>query len=243
MRAERALALVASLCALSLLGALQEPKPDTDTRAEHVFKNIQLFKGQPAPEIGHAMNFMTAALGVNCEFCHVRSSEGKWSFEKDDKDEKQTARKMILMTRKINEENFDGSNVVTCASCHNGRHSPVPVPPLPVPASSDKRPEGAPPTVEEILGGYEQALGGHTGLEAVKSRILRGTVTSRGKTQDLEIDSGGGRIAIVTRGPDGAASEVYDGTSGWMAGPHGIGPVREGPDLDTLKRASDLQGD
>jgi hypothetical protein len=239
VRPAPALAAVCSLSALAFLGASAQEKPgDEDTRAEHVFKNIQVFKGQPSSEIGPAMAFMTGSLGANCEFCHVRSAEGHWDFAKDDKEEKQTARKMILMTRKINEDNFDGTNVVTCASCHNGRHSPNPVPQLPPPGAAEKRPEGPALTVDEVLAGYEQALGGRAALEAVKSRVFKGSVTSRGKTQPIEIQQGDGRVAITT----GDETQAYDGTSAWNSGPHGGGPVEE-PELQSLRLAADIHQD
>src|SRR5690348_3906847 len=39
--------------------------------AEERFKNIQIFKGQPAPNVMRAMQFFTRSLGVECSFCHV----------------------------------------------------------------------------------------------------------------------------------------------------------------------------
>jgi hypothetical protein len=93
---------------------LQPPK-----LAEEVYKNIQLFKGMPAPDLLHAMQSFTRSLGVKCEFCHVQDA-----FDKDDKREKQTARKMILMAREINTDNFSGHMRVTCWTCHRGSSEP-----------------------------------------------------------------------------------------------------------------------
>jgi photosynthetic reaction center cytochrome c subunit len=90
------------------------PKP-----AEEAFKNIQVFKGVPAPDMLKAMRAFTHSLGVKCEFCHVEGA-----FEKDDKPEKQTARKMILMARGINKDNFNGERRVTCWTCHRGATEP-----------------------------------------------------------------------------------------------------------------------
>ena len=44
------------------------------------FKNIQVLKDIPADQLIPAMQFITASLGVECEFCHVEGA-----FEKDDK--------------------------------------------------------------------------------------------------------------------------------------------------------------
>ncbi len=48
-------------------------------KAEEVFKNIQVLKGIPADQLFPTMQFISASLGVECEFCHVHDA-----FEKDD---------------------------------------------------------------------------------------------------------------------------------------------------------------
>ncbi len=93
--------------------------PHPPKLAEEVFKNIQAFKGMPAPELMNAMRSFTRSLGVRCDFCHVEGA-----FDKDDKEEKQTARKMILMARGINKDNFEGHMRVTCWTCHRGSTEP-----------------------------------------------------------------------------------------------------------------------
>ena len=97
--------------------------PQPPKMAEDVFKNIQVFKGVPAPEVMSAMRSFTRALGVQCEFCHVEHA-----FEKDDHPEKRTARKMILMARQINKDNFGGGRMVTCWTCHRGSTEPQSAP-------------------------------------------------------------------------------------------------------------------
>ena len=69
------------------------------------------------------MQFISASLGVNCEFCHV---QGK--FEADDKGPKKTAREMMAMTAMINKTSFGGRQQITCNSCHNGAQRPVSTP-------------------------------------------------------------------------------------------------------------------
>src|SRR5271166_5237461 len=95
-----------------------EPK-----KAEEQFKNVQTLKGIPADQLIPAMQFISASLGVECEFCHVQGA-----FEKDDKKPKQTARKMMEMMITINQENFDGKREVTCYSCHRGSTDPAATP-------------------------------------------------------------------------------------------------------------------
>ena len=82
-------------------------------KAEEQFKNIQTLKGIPADQVIPSMQFITASLGVECDFCHVQGA-----FDKDDKKPKQTARKMMEMMFAINKENFEGHREVTCYSCH-----------------------------------------------------------------------------------------------------------------------------
>src|SRR5580704_12228315 len=94
-------------------------------KAEEEYKNIQVLKGIPADQLIPGMQFITASLGVECQFCHVEGA-----FEKDDKKAKQTARKMMEMMFAINKENFEGHREVTCYSCHRGSADPVGTPPV-----------------------------------------------------------------------------------------------------------------
>src|ERR1700721_4682421 len=72
-----------------------------------------------------SMQFISASLCVECEYCHVAHAN-----EKDDKKPKVTARKMINMMMAINKENFEGHREVTCYSCHHGSAKPVGMPPV-----------------------------------------------------------------------------------------------------------------
>ena len=92
-------------------------------KAEEQFKNIRALKGIPADQLIPAMQFITASLGVECEFCHVEGA-----FEKDDKEQKKTARKMLAMAHQINADNFGGERRVTCWTCHRGASEPESAP-------------------------------------------------------------------------------------------------------------------
>jgi hypothetical protein len=50
------------------------------------------------------------------------------AFEKDDKPQKQTARKMLMMAHQINADNFNGHMRVTCWTCHRGSSEPASAP-------------------------------------------------------------------------------------------------------------------
>ena len=100
--------------------------PPGSTAAEE-FKNIQALKDLPADELKPLMRTYEQSLGVGCDFCHLRNSASD-----DSKPAKRAARKMILMTAAINQQNFDGEIRVTCYTCHRGNSKPetsVPGPP------------------------------------------------------------------------------------------------------------------
>jgi photosynthetic reaction center cytochrome c subunit len=103
-----------------------ESKPAGETRtAGEVYKNVHVLKDVPAGELIPAMRYITVALGVRCNFCHVMGH-----FDSDQRRPKQTARKMMQMLFAINRENFDGHPVVSCNTCHHGAREPMRVPPL-----------------------------------------------------------------------------------------------------------------
>ena len=96
----------------------QDNKP-----AEEVFKNIQTFKGIPAIRVLRVMEFAFGpALGVDCAHCHLTDQ-----WEKDDKEPKQTARKMWTMQPKINAllKETIGKGTVNCTTCHRGQIKPA----------------------------------------------------------------------------------------------------------------------
>ena len=90
--------------------------------------NIKVLKGLLVPEFVAEMEFMVQALGVNCQFCHVRNN-----YAAETNDYKITARRMIEMTRLINQQFFpdytppEGASKlgkVTCMTCHQGNEKP-----------------------------------------------------------------------------------------------------------------------
>ena len=80
------------------------------------------------------MQYITASLGVQCNYCHVQGQN-----DSDDKETKKVAREMMKMVDKLNASFFDGKPRVSCASCHNGRAKPIRTPPLAI----DMTPEQA----------------------------------------------------------------------------------------------------
>ena len=111
------------LLALPLVSVAQEPvapapPPPEHKGAPHVPKNLKILKPE---EVRPAMGAFVSGLGVKCTFCHVQGD-----FASDEKPEKETARKMIVMTREIN-AHFEGatSDKVACYTCHRGATEPL----------------------------------------------------------------------------------------------------------------------
>jgi len=90
---------------------------------------VKVLTGLLAPQFQEEMNLITQALGVTCGTCHAP----RGNFASDEKPEKLTARRMLEMTKAINEQNFPdhkpkpGESVlgrVTCYTCHQGERTP-----------------------------------------------------------------------------------------------------------------------
>jgi hypothetical protein len=94
------------------------PAGNKEERTEQKYKNIQMLKGLPAERLMKIMFAFKESLGVDCTFCHIKDQ-----FEKDDKPEKQTARKMIALVRDANAK--IGAARVSCYTCHRGQQRPV----------------------------------------------------------------------------------------------------------------------
>jgi hypothetical protein len=90
------------------------------------------------------MKSFTVALGVKCNFCHVRMNDEQktWNFASDSNNHKKIARTMMRMTGDLNKKYFDVRNSreltadleVTCYTCHGGKAHPAKFPPAPKPA-------------------------------------------------------------------------------------------------------------
>jgi photosynthetic reaction center cytochrome c subunit len=239
--------------------AIQSANTPGPKKAEEQFKNIQVLKGIPAEQLIPTMQFVTASLGVQCDFCHVQGA-----FEKDDKKNKQTARKMMEMMIAINADDFDGHRMVTCNSCHNGNSKPQAIPPVMTEEPKEAMgggmpggpsPVGAPPaatkenaasplgpTAEQLLDKYVQAVGGAAAINKVTSRVMTGTIDFGGKSLPIDIYSKDPDKRIsFTHMPDGDSITAFDGRDGWLVSPGRPG-AREmhGGELDAAAIDADL---
>ena len=223
--------------------AAQTPaKPPTEApkTAEQQFKNIQVLKDIPAEELIPTMQFISASLGVQCDFCHVEHE-----MQKDDKKEKQTARKMMAMELAIDKEHFNNEVEVTCYTCHRGSPHPVGIPllgadaPKPMPHVHDEEGEAHPGllTADQILDKYLAAVGGADALMKIKSREEKGTIDAMGMQSPIEVysEAPDKRISIFhMRG--GSSVTAFNGEVGWLSIPGGFhrmtAPERESARID-----------
>jgi hypothetical protein len=193
--------------------------PGAPKMAEEQFKNIQVLKGVPADQIIPTMQFISASLGVECDFCHVERA-----FDKDDKKPKQFARNMMRMTTAINKDNFEGQKWVTCNTCHRGAAKPVAVPAIAeenakpaMEASEATEAQIANPT--EVLAKYVAAVGGKTAVGKLQTLTEKGSMIAFGGKQipiEVYTKAPGKRVSI-SHMQNGESVTAVDGQAGWMA--------------------------
>jgi outer membrane lipoprotein-sorting protein len=194
--------------------------------APEVFKNIQVLKDLPADQLQPAMQFIAASLGVECSFCHVQGAN-----DKDDKQPKLTARKMMQMTMDINKNSFNGNRGVTCYSCHRGAHDPVGIPVIPDVEAPRPAPNAAPeaapapPTADQILSKYLDAVGGADALMKITTRIEKGNILTGGNQVPTEIYAKAPNMRLSVTHNNTDSFTAFDGTAGWMTQRQGPAPM------------------
>jgi hypothetical protein len=119
----RFVVLIAALAASAIVVHAQPPAVSiVDT------PSVTVLRGLSVPNFEAEMQFMNTALGVGCGFCHARGN-----FASDSNPRKATARKMLEMTKAINEQFFAARKApdaqlrlgaVTCFTCHQGNERP-----------------------------------------------------------------------------------------------------------------------
>lgn len=109
---------------------------------ERPFKNLKVLpKNINKEQLDSVMKSFTVALGVKCNFCHIRLDDEQktWDFASDGNKHKNIARDMIKMTVKLNKKYFDVKDSksltadleVSCYTCHNGKAHPAKFPSVP----------------------------------------------------------------------------------------------------------------
>ncbi len=221
--------------------AAPQAAPSVKTAGEQ-FKNVQVLKDLPADQLLPAMQFITVALGVECEACHVRGAN-----EKDDKQMKIAARHMMQMQADINKTNFNGNRQITCNTCHRGSENPVAVPAI-METEGDRARPAAPaaagatppalPTADQLLAKYIDAIGGAAAVAKITTRVEKGnTIVGETKTPiDLYMKAPNMRYS-VSHGQNGDSITAFDGTAGWQGGGRG-GPRSMAP-IDSMSAMMD----
>ena len=226
----RAFAVAACVVSLSLVvlqaqsGPTQSATPTPVKTAEQQFKNIQVLKGVPADQVIPAMQFISASLGVECDFCHVDRA-----FDKDDKKPKLAARHMIEMQNGINKNSFKGDMEVTCNTCHRGSSRPMsvpavadaswkPTPPKPEVATAPAAP--AQPEGDAVIAKYIQSLGGQAALAKVSSLAWKGSSEVNGHAMPIDVyaKAPDARISFMHM-PGGDSVTAFNGQAGWLSSP------------------------
>ena len=220
------------LCLLSVVRAGSQAAPEQkQPMAEDVFKNVQVLRGIPVDEFMGTMGFFAASLGLNCVDCHTPDSLENWARFGDDTPRKNTARRMVLMVRAINQANFGGMPTVTCNSCHRGANRPEGMPSLeeqygtPPPEDPDTvqiRAKGAAgPSADQILDRYIQALGGAQQLAKLTSFAAKGTYagfdTDAEKVPIEVFAKAPNQFATIVHTRLGINTTTYDGHAAWIA--------------------------
>jgi photosynthetic reaction center cytochrome c subunit len=218
---------------------LPQPAPVGVKTAGKAYMNVEVLKDISADQLLPAMRYMTFALGVRCDYCHVQDK-----FESDDKPPKKRAREMMKMMFAIDNGYFDGHLAVACYTCHRGAAKAINMPVLtdfaeaPGPSGTNaatppaadalraaNSPAGASatpsplPSVDEIIERYTQALGGEAAIRKVETRIDTGAldVPSRNSHSAVEIyRKRPDKILAILHGPHGDSSQGYNGTIAWQ---------------------------
>jgi hypothetical protein len=242
---------VACLLGIVSVGGQQSPKSNQAAAAqkplmaEQVFKNVQVLKGIPVDEFMGTMGFFAASLSLNCTDCHVKAANDDWARYADDTPLKDTARKMVLMVRSLNQNSFGGTQTITCYTCHRSNNRPKDIPSLteqygtPTDDPNDVESHGQAlsrnaPTTDQILDRYINAVGGARSLAKLTTFIAKGTYsgfdTSDDKVPAEVYAKAPDQRATILHAPVGGGvtkdgTTAFDGHSGWVNAANTLVPM------------------
>ena len=188
-----------------------------DQPVEATRKNIKALQGLPESQLFLAMNFISDALGVHCDYCHVKSGD-KWMWESDEKPQKAAGLAMIRMVLAINKEHFEGNRKLTCYSCHRGSLQVATLAPLPPPAyvkdpvAIVARPL---PPPAEIVSRYLAAIGGNAAAN-VRTVMMNASVERPAGPANVEIAMmRPDKLLVTVASAEGVVKQGLAGDSGW----------------------------
>ena len=244
--------LAVGLFSVALSGNQAGPpsSPQRPPMAEQVFKNIQVLKGIPVDEFMNTMGFFSTATGLNCTDCHIEESGGSWRRYADDNALKQQTRRMVVMMRTINQQNFGGRQVVTCYSCHRGFSKPALQPSInnlygaPPPDEPGDPFEQVPgqPSPDAVLDKYLAAVGGAQRLAAFTSFTAKGLYMGFDDADKSPMEvfaRASGERSTIVHTLLGDSTTTITPAAAWIAAPPTDKPVQlmdiTGQELDGVK--------
>lgn len=236
------------LCLILMVSVAQAadwPTTSPDKKSGEVYKNLKVLNDTPSDLLLPSMQFITSSLGVHCDYCHVENA-----FEKDDKPQKQTARRMMRMMQEINSTQFKGQQRVTCYSCHRGSPKPLTVPavplapsplldkPVPDPASTAPNQ----PSPADVIAKYVAALGGAEAMARLNTLEEVGIFHSDAREFPIEIyQSKPGRSSVRIHFPGADRISVFDGAAGSITLPGRPARAMSSVEADAARMDADLQ--
>ena len=231
-----------AITVVSSASAQQTPQILDGKTAGQVFKNIKVLTDTPADQLNQSMHVIKAAVGLDCEDCHVDGD-----FPADAKRPKLIARQMMQMVMDLNKSSFKGQPEITCYTCHRGNPDPVSMPTLPI-VEASREANVALPTVDQILAKYVEALGGDNALRKVTSRVIAGTQylpTGPGGVvptpATIERDLKAPNLVVnIYRTPTYTISDGFDGSAQWSQNMQGRVVDAGRVDQERAKRAADF---
>jgi photosynthetic reaction center cytochrome c subunit len=241
-------ALAVGLFSVALSG--RQAAPARPPMAEQVFKNVQVLKGIPVDEFMNTMGFFATATGLNCTDCHIEESGGSWRRYADDNALKQQTRRMVVMMRTINQQNFGGRQVVTCYTCHRGFSKPTVQPSINVLYGSPPPDEpGDPfeqvpnqPSPDSVLDKFLAAVGGAQRLAAFTSFTAKGLYMGFDDADKSPMDivaRASGERSTIVHTLLGDNTTTITPAAAWIAAPPTDKPVPlmdiTGQELDGVK--------
>ena len=223
----------------------QSAAPQKPLMAEQVFKNVQVLKGIPVDEFMGTMGFFASALSLNCTDCHVKAANGDWARYADDTPLKETARKMVLMVRSLNQNSFGGTQTITCYTCHRTNNRPKDIPSLteqygtPPEDPNDVESHGQSLssnalTPDQILDKYINAVGGAQNVAKLTSFVGKGTYTGFDTSDDkvpMEVYAKApDQRTTILHAPIGGGvtkdgTTAFDGRAGWINAANTLVPM------------------
>jgi photosynthetic reaction center cytochrome c subunit len=219
--------------------SLPQAAPPGVKTAGKAYQNIEVLGDIPADQLLPAMRYITFALGVRCDYCHVQDH-----FESDEKPAKKRAREMMKMMFAIDNGYFGGHRAVSCYTCHRGAAKAVSMPVLAdaaatasasdanaaMPPAADASKPASPPTAastpaiplpsaDEIIEKYKQALGGEAAIQKIETRVDSGALDTPSRNAHSKIEiyrTAPNKVLTIVHGQRGDFSQGYNGTIAWQ---------------------------